>query len=101
VLLLDHPWRSNTLVHAVWPLIAGLLKRDPAAQGISHCGFGSGDPAWDVDLPVPSATAVAAETGLAQESVERLQEQLAVLQLVLDAKQPKGLTLGELARARA
>lgn len=46
-LLFDSGWTSNTIVDSAWPLIAGLLKNDPALDGILFWAVGAGDPAWD------------------------------------------------------
>ncbi len=56
-------WRSNTIVDAAWPLVAGLLKNEPDLSGLLFWAVGSGDPAWD-DNPV---TADVATIGLADE----------------------------------
>lgn len=46
-LLFDSGWTCNTIVDSAWPLIAGLLKNDPALSGILFWAVGAGDPAWD------------------------------------------------------
>jgi hypothetical protein len=46
-LILDRGWRSNTITTTAWPLVAGLLRNDPALGGILYVAVGSGDPQWD------------------------------------------------------
>lgn len=41
------PWIANTIVESAWPLLAGLLKGDPALSGILFFAVGDGDAAWD------------------------------------------------------
>ena len=53
--LFDSGWTSNTIVDSAWPLIAGLLKNDPALDGILFWAVGAGDPAWDGAHPGASA----------------------------------------------
>lgn len=65
-LVFDSGWSPNTIVDAAWPLIAGLLKNDPALNGILFWAVGAGDPTWDA----ARATANPAATQL-QDEIER------------------------------
>ena len=47
------PWRSNLVVRGGYELVAALSKRDPRFSGILWWAVGTGDPAWDADLPRP------------------------------------------------
>lgn len=62
-LLSDSGWRRNTVVGSAWPLMAALLKNDPAFSGILFWAVGAGDAQWDSARPSadPSATQLAAE----------------------------------------
>lgn len=47
----DSGWTTNAIVDSAWPLIAGLLKNDPALRGIRFWAVGAGRPAWDTVRP--------------------------------------------------
>ncbi|WP_373500584.1 hypothetical protein [Desulfococcus sp.] len=55
--LADSGWRSNTIVLAAWPLMAGLLKNDPSLRGILFWAVGGGLSAWDAVRPPADITA--------------------------------------------
>jgi hypothetical protein len=56
-LIADKGWQSNIVVASTWPLLAGLLKNDPALRGILFLAVGAGNPAWDgVRIPASPAT---------------------------------------------
>jgi hypothetical protein len=65
-LVFDSEWSSNTIVDPAWPLIAGLLKNDPALDGILFWAVGAGDPAWD-----GTHTAASPATTQLQDEIER------------------------------
>lgn len=53
----DSGWRTNTIVESAWPLIAGLLKNDPALRGIGYWAVGTGRAGWDLAHPAIDAAA--------------------------------------------
>lgn len=53
-MLVDTCWVSNTIVDNTWPLLAGLLKNDPALAGILYWAVGEGDPNWETATATPS-----------------------------------------------
>jgi hypothetical protein len=55
--LSDSGWRPNTIVDSAWPLMAGLLKNDPALRGILFWAVGGGLGSWDA-VRLPADTAV-------------------------------------------
>ena len=52
--ILDSGWRSNLIVLRCRVLLAGFLRNDATAHGISAMQIGRGDPAWD-NTPPPAA----------------------------------------------
>jgi hypothetical protein len=46
-MILDRGWRCNTITSSAWPLVAGLLRNDPALGGILYAAVGCGDSQWD------------------------------------------------------
>jgi hypothetical protein len=68
--IIQLPWRSNTIVESAWSLLAGLLSNRANFDGIVFCAYGTGDTAWD-DLPggVPTASPTSAQL---QQEVQRV-----------------------------
>lgn len=66
--VVDTSWRSNTIVHGAWRLLAGLLKNDPSLDGILYWAVGPGEPAWDEARPPPDpgTAGLRAESGRAR-----------------------------------
>jgi hypothetical protein len=64
------PWRSNTIVDACWPLLAGLLKGEEALGGIRFWAVGAGDPAWDRAPPASDPHATRLRDEVARVRVE-------------------------------
>lgn len=120
--LADSGWRSNTIVLAAWPLMAGLLKNDPSLRGILFWAVGAGLSAWDAMRPAADtaatqlaeeldrmpvapetiayigADALIAESGAAADAVLRLQEQAGALQMTLDNRYLRQVTVGQMAQ---
>jgi len=68
--LSDTYWQSNTIVDHAWPLLAGLLKNDPALEGILYWAVGAGDPLWDTARATPSPSAAHLHLESARQAVD-------------------------------
>ena len=48
-------WQNNLITYRALDLFARLLANEPGLNGGLYCAVGSGDAAWDANLPTPDA----------------------------------------------
>jgi hypothetical protein len=51
--IFETPYRPNLVVDGAFALLAALLKREPAMEGILYWAVGAGDASWDERRPAP------------------------------------------------